>query len=176
MKFSWTKRKELDERVTILQNKIYRELYTLVVMICGGSLVYKIFQGEASTGNIWLEMVILVAGGIYYLARASHLGIFTDEVEMHDRSSRIKLNTKNLILSLSLGAGISLFFAVRNSLKYGEGTMETTIYFFLILITSFAIYIPVLFGLIVVPSLIAKQKSERMNERDLESADDEDER
>ncbi|GGF22862.1 hypothetical protein GCM10010954_22080 [Halobacillus andaensis] len=176
MKLSFTKKKPQDERVTTLQNKIYRELYYVIVLICAGSLVYKSIQGGAIIDHIWLEMLILIGGGIYYLARASHLGIFTDEVEMHDRSSKIKLNTKNFITSLLVGAGISLFFAVNNSLKYGETTQETIFYFFLILITSLIIYSPVLFGLFVVPSLIAKHKSDRMNERELEDIDDEDKR
>ncbi|MFG6147520.1 DUF6773 family protein [Halobacillus sp. B23F22_1] len=176
MNFSFTKKKPQDERVTTLQNKIYRELYHVIILICAGSLVYKSIQREAYIDNTWLEMLILIGGVIYYLARASHLGIFTDEVEMHDRSSKIKLNTKYLITSLMIGGGLSLFFAVNNSLRYGETTQETIFYFFLILITSLIINVPILLGLFVVPSLIAKHNSDRMNERELIDEDDEDER
>ncbi|UOQ44410.1 hypothetical protein MUN89_21730 [Halobacillus salinarum] len=175
MRFGF-REKKVDERVATLQNKIYRELYSLVVIICGISLVYKVFFAEAANPNIWTEVIILVGGAVYYLVRASALGIFSDEVEMHDRSSKLKLNTKKFMLALLVGIGISLIFATINSQLYGDSTDETIYFFFLILIACLLIYIPVLFGIMVLPYVVAKYKSDKVNEQQMEDLDDEDER
>lgn len=170
------KKKQFDERITNLQNKIYRELYIFVVIICVLSLGYKHFTGNATFENIITEIIILLGGGIYYLIRSSQLGIFSDEVEMHDRSSKINLDMKNFLISMVLGVGISLTFAIVNSQRYADNQQEEIYFFFTILLVSLMIYIPLLTGIMVLPYIIAKYKSNRVNDRELEDPDDEDER
>lgn len=164
------KKKPQDERVTNLQNKVYRELYTFVAIMGVLSLVIKTMMGDR---NIWTELIILVGGGVYYLIRVSSLGIFSDEVEMHDRSSKIKMNKKNFIVSLVIGVGFSLSLATVNSLRYADGSGEAISFFLTIFFTCIVIYIPVMLGIIVVPFILAKNKSDRVNDAILED-DDED--
>ena len=76
----WTKKQQLDERLTHLQNKIFRELYTLVLIICSVSIGYKMIQGTATNEGIWTEGLILFGGAVFYLVRSMMLGILTDEV------------------------------------------------------------------------------------------------
>ncbi|WP_347551317.1 DUF6773 family protein [Pseudalkalibacillus hwajinpoensis] len=168
------KKKHKDERVTNLQNMIYRELYVLIVIICALSVVYKQFLVEGPAQHLWTEIIILIVSSGYYLVRSSMLGIFSDEVEMHDRSSKISFNMRNFLISLLVGVGLALTLAIVNSQKYAEGPQETTYFFFVILFGCLMIYIPVLFGIMVLPYAIAKYKSDKVNERELEEMNDED--
>ncbi|MYL64431.1 hypothetical protein GLW07_13825 [Bacillus hwajinpoensis] len=168
------KRKQKDERVTNLQNKIYREMYILIVAICALSVLYKQFLVEGGTQHLWTEIIIFSVSSLYYLIRSTMLGIFSDEVEMHDRSSKMSFSKRNFLISLFFGVGFSLFLAIRNSLMYGEGTQETIYFFLTILFFCLVIYIPVLFGIMVLPYAKAKYKSDKINERELEEMDDED--
>ncbi|QAS51301.1 DUF6773 family protein [Halobacillus litoralis] len=163
------RRKQQDERVTNLQNKVYRELYMFVTIVAVLSLIIKTINDDR---NIWTELIILIGGGVYYLIRVSSLGIFSDEVEMHDRSSKIKLNKKNFIVSLVVGIGFSLTLAIRNSQRYADSAGEEISFFLMIFFTCMAIYIPVMLGIIVVPYKLAKNKSDRVNDAQLD--DDED--
>jgi hypothetical protein len=168
------KKKQKDERVTNLQNKIYREMYILVVIICALSVIYKQFFVEGGTQHLWTEIIIFLVSSVYYLVRSTMFGIFSDEVEMHDRTSKLSFNNRNFLISLFLGVGFSLLLAIRNSLKYGEGTQETFYFFLSILLGCLMIYIPVLFCIMVLPYAVAKYKSDKINERELEEMDDED--
>ncbi|WP_377890281.1 DUF6773 family protein [Alkalihalobacillus sp. R86527] len=171
----WFKNKQFDERVTTIQNKIYRELYLIIVIICGLSVVYKVSFEGSTGGSIMTEILILIISGIFYLIRSSMLGIFTDEVDMYERKSKWKVNTRNLVLSLLAGLAISLTFAFVNSQKYAD-TREETIYFFLsIFAGSMMIYLPFLIGVFVLPYALAKYKSDRVNERELEDMEEDDE-
>ncbi|WP_371018503.1 DUF6773 family protein [Pseudalkalibacillus sp. JSM 102089] len=168
------KGKQKDERLTTLQNKIYREMYILIVVICALSVLYKQFLVEGGIQHVWTEIIIFSVSSGYYLIRSAMLGIFSDEVEMHDRSSKVSFSKRNFLISLLLGVGFSLFLAIRNSLMYGEGTQETVYFFLSILLGCLMIYIPVLFVIMVVPYAVAKYKSDKINEQELEEMDDED--
>ncbi len=172
MGFGFKKRQQ-DERVANLQNKIYREMYILIVVICALSVLYKQFLVEGGTQHLWTEIIILLASSVFYVLRSAMLGIFSDEVEMSE-SSKLSFNTRNFVISLIIGVGISLFFAIVNSQKYAESTEEAYTFFFVILFGSLMIYIPVLFAIMVLPLAIAKRKSDQVNEQELEEMDDED--
>ncbi|WP_273834288.1 DUF6773 family protein [Guptibacillus sedimenti] len=167
------KKRQHDERVTNLQNKIYREMYILIVVICALSIVYKQFFVDGGTRELWTEVIILVASSVFYVGRSAMLGIFSDEVELRE-SSKLGFNTRNFVISLIVGVAISLFFAIRNSQKYANSSEEAFTFFFVILFGSLMIYIPVLFAIMVVPYAIAKRKSDQVNEQELEEMDDED--
>ena len=173
MRFGF-KRKQKDERVTNLQNKIYREMYILIVAICALSVLYKQFLVEGGTQHLWTEIIILVASSLFYLVRSTMLGIFSDEVEMHDQASKMSFNKRNFLISLLLGVGFSLTFAIVNSQKYADSTQEAYSFFFTILFACLVFYIPVLFAIMVLPLAIAKRKSDQVNEQELEEMDDED--
>lgn len=49
-----------DERITNLQNKIYREIYIIVLMICSGSMVLKVISGRGGFENLGTEMIIFL--------------------------------------------------------------------------------------------------------------------
>ena len=168
------KKKQRDERLTNLQNKIYREMYILIVVICAMSVLYKQFLVEGGTQHLWTEIIILLASSVFYLVRSTMLGIFSDEVEMHDRSSKMSFNKRNFLISLFLGVGFSLTFAIVNSQKYADSTQEAYSFFFTILFACLVFYIPVLFCIMVLPYAVAKYKSDKINERELEEMDDED--
>ena len=168
------KRRQKDERVTNLQNKIYREMYIVIVIICGLSVLYKQFFVEGGTQHLWTEIIIFAVSSGYYLIRSTMLGIFSDEVEMSEQSSKLSFNKRNFVISLIVGVAISLFFAILNSQKYADSTEEAYTFFFVILFASLMIYIPVLFAIMVLPLAIAKRKSDQVNEQELEEMDDED--
>ncbi|MCA0987333.1 DUF6773 family protein [Guptibacillus algicola] len=171
----FSKRKVLDERIAGLQNGIFRELYSITVGLCGLSIFHEQFFGDSSLENLWLELLIIIGGGVYYLVRSSMLGIFTDEVEMHDRSSKWKMSTKNIVISVLVGLGGSLSIATINSLRFGETRGETIEFFFMIFFTCIIFYIPFLFAILVLPYAFAKYRSDKVNKNELGEMDDDDE-
>src|SRR5699024_2651267 len=74
-----------DEWVTQTKNKIYAEVYNLVIAICGISIVVK-FLLNAYTADLHLrndtEILILLIASLYYLHRSIRLGVFAAEEEM----------------------------------------------------------------------------------------------
>ncbi|MGG0287292.1 DUF6773 family protein [Peribacillus butanolivorans] len=60
----------------------------------------KIYKYGVGSGELYLELVILLASGVYYLARSIFLGVFWDEVEMHDRTSKTPMSKKTIFGTL----------------------------------------------------------------------------
>ena len=84
-------KKTTDERIENVGNKIYREMYHVIMAICLVSFVVKMYKYGAGIEEAVLELVILIGGGVYFLARSIFLGVFWDEVEMHDRISKTSI-------------------------------------------------------------------------------------
>lgn len=154
-----------DERIEHAKNKIYRELYTLISIICLISIGVKYYTLGIDIGFIWTELAILFAGGIYYLIRSVSLGIYSDEVEIHDRNSNISMSKKTVLLSVVLGLGLALVFATNSAVKYGSDGNEAK-YFISVFVFSLLLYVPVFLGLFYFPHLLAKIKSDRNNRDD----------
>lgn len=159
--------KIMDERVVNIQNKIYREIYVLISAICMLSAAIKFYLYGVGKGIAYTEIIILVASTIYYFTRSASLGIFSDEVEIHDRNHKTPMSSKNVYLALALGVCASLFFGVRSALVYGEGFLNSLYYFGIVFVAAFAIYLPIFIIIFVIPFILAKKASLKASEKDL---------
>ncbi|MCD5324356.1 MULTISPECIES: DUF6773 family protein [Pontibacillus] len=163
-----------DERVRNLQNQVYKEMYMVVLIVCGLSVALKVYQQGVVEANIGTELMIAIAGGAYYLIRASKLGIYSYEVETHDQKSRVSHDQKYLWGGILSGLLISSLFGIRSVIEYADSTGEGVLFFFLSLFGGLIIYLP-LFLIIVSMPMLAKRKSDRTIEKQLEDEDDGDE-
>lgn len=154
-----------DERIEHAKNKIYRELYTFISIICLISIGVKYYIYGRDIEFIWTEVAILLAGSVYYLIRSVSLGIYSDEVEIHDRNSNISMSKKTVLFSVFLGLGFALLFATNSAVRYGSGGNEVK-YFITVFVFSLLLYVPVFLGVIYFPHLLAKIKSDRNNRDD----------
>ncbi|MBD1379782.1 DUF6773 family protein [Metabacillus arenae] len=138
----------VDERIVNSKNKIYKEMYLLILAVCILSIVVKYALYGMNTHLVITELVILLAQGIYYVVRSVGMGIFSDDVEVHDRTSKVPMGMKNLISGLFFGVALAIFFGVRSAMDYGETILEQIWYFILVFFASLMIYAP-FFGLIL---------------------------
>ncbi|RKD71186.1 hypothetical protein ATL39_2581 [Sinobaca qinghaiensis] len=155
----WFKQKVKDEWIEQTKNKIYKELYVLVVLLCFFSIVYKETVNPEPFNLPVAELLILAGTGIYYTIRGWQFGIFSAEKEIHDRSSRIPMTAKHFIYTVAGGVGLSLFFGIRSAVVYGEGTSQSVYYFFLTFAGSLMIYIPVMLLLAFIPFIFTRAKN-----------------
>ncbi|MGF7048263.1 hypothetical protein J2T13_002770 [Paenibacillus sp. DS2015] len=155
-----------DERIVHMKNKIYKEVYTLIMIICTISIIVKNFT-QSDWKSSLLELVIVLVGGLYVGIRSVFLGIYSDEVELHDSRSKISLNTRQILMNLGSGVFLALFFGIRNAVMYGDGTWITGLkYFSLVAFISLVIYIPLFAGGTMIVHQLANRTSRRMSEKD----------
>lgn len=167
------KDKVKDERVINMQNKIYREISVLVAVICILSILVKMYVLGMGFKHTFTEYIIIFAQGIYFLIRTVNLGIFTDEVEIHDQQNKIPKRTKILIYSLAFGILFPLFLGVRSAILYGEGGWQSVETFFMVLAFSLMFYIPLAFVLLIFHEL-AKTHSDKAVEKVLDDPEEDD--
>ncbi|WP_174615104.1 DUF6773 family protein [Virgibacillus ihumii] len=163
-----------DERVTNLQNKIFREIYILVIALCIISGAIKIYLYGSGPDRLYTEMAIIFVTSIYYAFRSASLGIFSDEVEMHDRNSKMSMEKKMPIKGLLFGVAIALFFGTRSAILYGEKTGTPIFTFFLVMFVSLIIYVPFFILALVISHSVMKKRSDKAVEKQLDDMDDED--
>ncbi|GIO84765.1 hypothetical protein J25TS5_16970 [Paenibacillus faecis] len=162
----FNKNKLTDERIVNLKNQIYREAYLLITIICSASIILKIFLQEAP--STLTEVIVLLAGGIYYGVRSVMLGIYSEEVEVHDRESKTPYSRKTVWSGLAIGLGIALFFGIRSALLYGKSDLQTQVwYFFLVFAVSLIIYLPFFIAFQVTVHHWANKASKKFAESDL---------
>ena len=137
-------KKITDERVEYLRNKIYKEMYHVILAICLVSALFKLYKYGADSGELYLEFVIIVAGGLYYLARSIFLGVFWDEVEMHDRTSKTPMSRKTVFGTIALALIIAIFMGVNSAVSYADSSSQGVWYFVLVSFVSVMIYLPIL--------------------------------
>ncbi|MET1180532.1 DUF6773 family protein [Peribacillus simplex] len=137
-------KKITDERVEHVRNKIYKEMYHVILAICLVSALFKLYKYGAGSGELYLEFVILVAGGLYYLARSIFLGVFWDEVEMHDRTSKTPMSRKTILGSVIFALIIAIIMGVNSAVSYADGSSQGVWYFVLVSFVSVMIYLPIL--------------------------------
>lgn len=169
------KRKAItDERIVNAQNKIYRELYSIIMVICAISMVVKSVFGMRE--HTYTEIAILITGGIYYLVRSARMGIYSEEAELKTKNSKWNADTHSLIYSAGLGIIIGIIlgviFGLNSALNYADDTTQAVTYFFLVFAVTIMMYAPVLFFVVFVPHILAKKKSEQVNRRLLEELED----
>lgn len=165
------KRKLVDERVKNLQNKIYREIYGLVMFVCFVSMLIKFTTMGMSLHNVLTEWLIIVISSVYYVVRTAYLGIVTDEVEIHDRTSKVKLGMKNIIYGVSIGLVFAIIFGINSAVNYAQSTQQALYYFFLVFFVSLFIYAPFFAGFLGLTYMAAKKKSDQVVQNSLEDTD-----
>lgn len=164
MKWFQNKKKIVDERIVSTQNKIYREISILVFMISILSIIVKLYLYGPQLTNVITEYLILITQGVYYLIRSSNLGIYSDEVELKERTSNIAMSTKNILIGLGLGIAIGIYFGARSAYLYGESFYNSVWYFFLVFFASFLIYVPFFVVFLVMTHHLANRRSKKVNE------------
>lgn len=160
MKKYFQKVQQMDERIETLQNRIYKEMYFLILLISIISVMVKTYSYGYNINLITTELVIIVIPALYYGVRAIWLGIYRDELEMEERASRIPIALKNVIVGTGIGLVIALYFGIRSALIYGDDGIRLY-YFFLVFSASLAIYAPFFIIVLLVPYLLAKGSGKR---------------
>ena len=169
------KRKAItDERIVNAQNKIYRELYSIIMVICIISIVVKSAVGTRE--HTFVEIAILSTGVVYYLIRAARMGIYSEEAELKSKNSKWNADKQSLLYSGGLGIFIGIVLGVilglNSALNYADDTAQAVTYFFLVFAVTIMMYAPFLFFVVFVPHMLAKKKSEQVNRRMLEELEE----
>ncbi|MBR2566518.1 MAG: hypothetical protein IKE29_18140 [Paenibacillus sp.] len=154
-----------DERIVHLKNKVYKEAYTLIMSICGISIMIKSFLSW-ETYSMLTELIVLLAGSIYFGIRSVMLGIYSDEIEVHDQTSKISYSLRNIITGLIIGLSMALFLGIRSSVMFAETTQEKWWYFFLVFIFSLLLYIPFFVGFNIIVHHFANKASQKAARKD----------
>ncbi|WP_252313948.1 DUF6773 family protein [Sinobaca sp. H24] len=155
----WFKQKTTDEWIEQTKNKIYKELYVLVVVVCAFSIFYNAFVNPEPSTIPVVELIILAGTGIYYMIRGWVLGIFSAEKEIHDRNSRLPMTAKQFIYAAAGGVLISVYFGVRSAVVYGEGMTQSIYYFFISSAGSLLIYMPAMLLVAFISAVFTSSKS-----------------
>lgn len=166
------KKQPVDERVRNAQNQIYREIYHFIMVICCISIVVKFITQGVSTGLVSTELMILIGGGVYYTMRSAQLGVFSDEVEMHDAHSKLPYSKKTLLYGVLSGILIALFMGLNSATNYANSTEQAIHYFILVFFVSLFIYAPFFALFLYAGYYTTKKKSDKVNEKNLEDPDE----
>ncbi|PAF32078.1 DUF6773 family protein [Paenibacillus sp. 7516] len=162
----WFKKKgNQDERIVNLKNKVYKEAYIVIMYLCGISILVKsFFQWE--TYSTLTELIVILAGSIYFGVRSVMLGIYSDEVEVHDQTSKMSYSQRNVITGLIIGISMALFLGIRSSVLFADTAHEKWWYFFLVFIFSLLLYIPLFAGFNVIVHHFANKASQKAASKD----------
>lgn len=163
-----------DERIVHMQNKIYREIYMIITIICFASIGIKFLTVGRELNFIITELIILLLSGFYYQYRSVKLGIFSDEVEISNANSKFPYSTRTIAGSAVLGVLIGIAFGLNSAFNYANSTSQAISYFFSVFFISIMIYVPVLLFLFIVPHNLSKRQSDKVNRKMLEELDDDD--
>lgn len=166
------KRKIVDERVQNMQNKIFREIYFLVSIICFTSLIVKTVIYGNDYEYIGTELMILLICSIYYISRAMYSGVLSEEAEIHDANSKVRFSTKTAFIGIACGVVIALSMGLNSAINYADSNAQAIEYFFMVFLISLLIYAPFLAIFLFITYQSAVKKSKQINDKMLE--DDED--
>ncbi|HLS08471.1 DUF6773 family protein [Lentibacillus sp.] len=161
-----------DERIKNIENKIYKEMYILVILICVISAGIKLYQNGFHLEAVYTEWVIFLGTGIYFSWRSASLGIYSDEVEMHDRTSSMSREKKNLIIGAVIGVAAAVAVGVKSAVSYSDGVADSLFNFLLVFFVSIMIYVPFLVIMMIISHTIMKKKSDKAVTRRLEDLDE----
>jgi len=161
-------KKQVDERVKNLQNKIYKEVCVLIMIVCSISILIKFFQLGVSLDNVLTEWLIIFISSAYYYVRTAYLGILTDEIEVHDSNSKVKFGTKNVLFGVVFGLVFALVFGLNSAFNYADSTQQAIEYFVVVFLVSLIIYVPLLAGVMSLTYKAAKKKSDQVVQKNLE--------
>lgn len=169
----FSQKKISDERIVNLQNKIYREIFILITIICIASIGIKFLTIGTEFNNIATEFFILILSGVYYQYRSVKTGLFSDEVEISNANHKFKYSTRTLIFVVIIGILFGLIFGLNSAINYANTTSQAIYYFFLVFFGSLVFYIPVLLLVLFIPYVILKIQSDKINRKMLQELDDE---
>ncbi|WP_246061707.1 DUF6773 family protein [Paenibacillus oralis] len=155
-----------DERIEQLKNRIYKEIYVLIAIICSVSVFLKTFVLDGQPSML-LEVIILLAGGLYYGIRSIALGIYSDEVEVYEQSSKRSYGKRTLYTGLAIGLTLALLFGIRSAVLYGDESTYLK-YFALVFLVSLGLYIPLFAGGLTLMHFMANKLSRRASQNDQE--------
>lgn len=144
MNFLKRPKKRTDERLENSRNKLYKEIYFIISAICLLSLVIKTYILETGIEGIVLELLILLVSGVYFLARSIFLGLYWDEVELHDRKSKTPMSSKAIYTSGGFALVIAILMGINSAVSYADSSAQGLWYFVLVLLVSIMIYFPIL--------------------------------
>ncbi|MEK5332253.1 MULTISPECIES: DUF6773 family protein [unclassified Lysinibacillus] len=161
-------KKQVDERVKNLQNKIYKEVYVLIMIVCSISILIKFFKMGVSLDNVITEWLIIFISSVYYYVRTAYLGILTDEIEVHDSNSKVKLGTKNVLFGVAFGLVFAIILGLNSAFNYADSTQQAIEYFFVVFLVSLLIYVPFFAGFLGLSYMAAKKKSDQVVQKNLE--------
>lgn len=167
MSLNWFKKNPVeDERIVNLKNKLYKEVYTLIMIICSISVIIKSFA-LPRTESVWLEMLIMLGGSLYFGIRSVALGIYSDEVEVHDQRSKVSFNKRNVLWCFAIGFILALYCGIRSAILYGNNNSATEIkHFIIVFFATLIINVPLF---VIVSSVIhysANKVSQKMSQND----------
>lgn len=144
MKWWPFKNESVDERIQNTRNMIYKETFIIIVVLCHISIIVKLFYYGQNIDMIVTELVALTISSLYYGIRSIKLGLYSDQVEIHDRKSKFSMSNKNIFWGLGLGIVIAIFMGVRSSIIYSDGGIQSWWYFLIVFLACIMIYIPIL--------------------------------
>lgn len=166
------KRKIVDERVQNTQNRIYREIYYIVTIICFISLIAKSVIFDRGIEFVATELIVLAVCSIYYCYRAMYTGVLSEEVEIHDANSKFRYSTKTVFIGILSGVVIALTMGLNSGIHYADSNAQAIEYFFMVFLISLLIYAPFLALFLFIGHQSAVKKSKQINDKMLK--DDED--
>jgi uncharacterized membrane protein len=165
MKLLNFKKKTVDERIENTKNKIYKESYILIMGICFISIGAKYYvYGTTEIKHVITELSAIFLSSLYYTIKAVWLGIYLDEIEVKDRTSKTSVRKKNLILGLVSGVVIALFFGIRSSILYGNSSNRLW-YFISVFVVSIIIYCPFFIVFIALTDNVARKASKKRTQK-----------
>lgn len=151
-----------DERIENIQNKYYKEVYYLVVIISILSIITKSFTQGFTIWDVTTEIVLLIIPGLYYGIRMILSGVYGEQLEMMDRKRKMPMELRSIILGALLGVGFGVYFGIRSAVLYGDESTRI-LYFVLVFFASIMIYAPFFIFFILIPKITAKKVSNRKN-------------
>lgn len=156
--------KNRDERVEAGKSQIFRELYYWMMGFTFLSIIVKSIIYPDDWKRSIFEMGLMIFSSLYYILRSVQKGLYSDEVEMHDRQNKRTVGQKNLLIGLGSGLAIALYFGFRSAIVYGsEGT--TVKYFFASFFGGLLIYIPIFLVIVISADILARKGSGKMHKR-----------
>ena len=158
------KKKTVDERIENTKNKIYKEVYIVIMVICVISIGVKYYLYGTTAKQLITELLVMFLSALYYGIRSVWLGIYIDEIEVHDRTSKLPLRTKNIIIGLVGGVAMAIFFGIRSSIVYGNSSNRLW-YFITVFIVSIMMYCPFLVAITVIGDSAARKASKKITQK-----------
>ncbi len=168
MKWWPFKEKTVDERIVNTRNTLYKESYFIVVLLCFISILAKNLYYGQNISMITTELVLLIVTSLYLGIRSILLGLYSDEIEVHDRKSKIPMSMKNVIWGISFGVILAIWFGIKSSTSYADGGIQSIWYFILVFSVSLMIYIPFFLLVIVSTHYFASKASNKATHEDQE--------